>query len=116
MEEKTAELRFNLKALQISQDILEELPIAVLGIIDDQIIVTNRRARELYSQNPVLLGVEISEACSPQLLELYQKASATKTTQTLEMEHNGERFIAQCQQNASGGSHHGTILTLRSLS
>lgn len=50
VEDKTRELRLNIHALQVSQAVLEELPLAVLGIGDDGLIaVANRVAHELFS-------------------------------------------------------------------
>jgi len=50
VEEKTREVVRNLNVLQISQEVLEHLPVAVIGIGDDGIIaIANRSAHRLLS-------------------------------------------------------------------
>ena len=52
VEEKTREVMRNLNILQISQEVLERLPVAVIGIGDDGIIaIANRSAHRLLSAN-----------------------------------------------------------------
>lgn len=57
--EKTQEVLRNLQVLKVSQEVLEELPVAVIGIGDDGIIaIANRSAHLLFSadDNLPLLG------------------------------------------------------------
>jgi FixJ family two-component response regulator len=51
VEEKTREVMRNLNVLQVSQEVLERLPVAVIGIGDDGIIaIANRRALRVFSR------------------------------------------------------------------
>jgi len=112
VEEKTRALQFNLQALKISQDILEELPMAVLGISDDQIILINRYARELFTGVPLVPGTAIDDVLPPALQQLYHQASNSgATTETIT--HGGKTYRCECQRNCSEGPHDGYILTLR---
>jgi response regulator RpfG family c-di-GMP phosphodiesterase len=68
--DKTREIVHNVNLLQISQEILEHLPVAILGIDDqDMIAALNRRADALFCRYPgeCLLGSLASE-CLPELL------------------------------------------------
>ena len=59
----------NLDILRLSQEILENLPFAVLGIAsDDLIALANRSAREWLAPNQILLGMRAEEILSPQLV------------------------------------------------
>jgi len=62
IEEKTHSLAFNLKALQISQDILEQLNVAIIGIDDaGTIVIANRYAhKHLSIAGKLLLGKNIT--------------------------------------------------------
>ena len=51
VEEKTREVMRNLNVLQVSQEVLERLPVAVIGVGDDGIIaIANRSALRLLSK------------------------------------------------------------------
>lgn len=62
IEAKTDQLTRNLDVLNVSQEILERLPIAVLGVGEDGIIaIANALARELFSDCGFLLGARANE-------------------------------------------------------
>jgi len=112
VEEKTRALQFNLQALRISQDILEELPMAVLGISHDQAIVVNRRARELFADVALIPGTPIEEVLPAPLVALYRRTLAgERGSATLQI--GAATFRCECQPNRSEGPHDGYILTLR---
>lgn len=57
VELKTREVVRNLSVLRVSQEILEHLPVAVIGIGDDGlIVVANQSAHRLFSASNTLLG------------------------------------------------------------
>ncbi len=71
VEEKTREVMRNLNALRVSQEILEQLPVAVIGIGDDGIIaVANRTAQLLFSEGGprFLLGEDAVDVIPAELL------------------------------------------------
>jgi len=71
VEEKTREVLRNLNILQVSQEVLERLPVAVLGVGDDGIIaIANRSALRLFSKDGSrpLLGETASEVIPVELL------------------------------------------------
>lgn len=112
VEEKTRALQFNLQALRISQDILEELPIAVLGIDAGQAIVINRRAREVLQGMPLIPGSTVDEIFPPPLQQFYHSATNGGGGETT-LDINGHTYRCECQPNRSEGPHQGYILTLR---
>lgn len=75
VKEKTGEILRGINLLQISQEILEQLPIGIIGI-DDQnmIVVSNRLAEALFYQSPgvCLLGLMAGDVFPDSLLHLLQ--------------------------------------------
>lgn len=67
--EKTSEVTRNLKILEISQEVLERLPVAVIGIGADGVIaLANHLACELLENERSLLGEYAAEVLPPALL------------------------------------------------
>jgi nitrogen fixation/metabolism regulation signal transduction histidine kinase len=72
VEEKTGEVMRNQNVLQVSQEVLEQLPVAVIGIGEDGVIaIANRAAHCLFSQQGTLalLGETAGDVIPPELLE-----------------------------------------------
>ena len=83
VEDKTREILRSMHILQISQDVLDFLPVAVLGIGDDGLIaVANQMAHTLFSKHggQPLLGEMANDVIPPELLtgvanrECYKRA------------------------------------------
>ncbi len=92
ISEKTQEISQNLNILQISQEVLEFLPTAVIGIDDDGLIVmANREANLIFSDDGA--GPLISCEASSRLPEIFLDCSAdcSETGQILKMA-NGRCF------------------------
>lgn len=71
VEEKTREVMRSLEILQVSQEVLERLPVAVVGIGDDGVIaIANRNAHHLFSANGTrpLLGEAAADVFPPEML------------------------------------------------
>ncbi len=69
--EKTHEVMRNLEILQVSQEVLERLPVAVVGIGEDGVIaIANRNAHHLFSVNGTrpLLGETAADVFPPEIL------------------------------------------------
>ena len=83
--EKTREIVHNINILQISQEVLEHLPIAVIGVDDqDMIAVSNRRADALFRRRPdqCLLGLFANDCLPESLLQKLQQNTAGFTEAT----------------------------------
>ncbi|MEH6624918.1 MAG: response regulator [Motiliproteus sp.] len=114
VEQKTKQLRLNIRALTVSQDILEELPIMVLGISEGQVIVANRCAREILVESPVLIGMPLEEITPSQLNDLYEQSLLQGDVSDTDIRINGCDYLCDCHKNSSDGAHEGYIVTLRS--
>ncbi|MEQ6341831.1 MAG: response regulator [Gammaproteobacteria bacterium] len=105
-DEKNREAQFGLRALQISQKVLEELPVAVLGIGGDKVIVVaNRAAHEMFGNGIGLVGQLSDDVFPASIHGLYRDASEQTTSVScvtqLEEEHHVEvhcsPFLHACQ-------------------
>jgi len=83
VEDKTREVLRNLNVLQVSQEVLERLPVAVIGIGDDGVIaLANQSARRLYSASQALLGEAAAEVLpAPLLSSVLNQMCCNKTLQ-----------------------------------
>lgn len=75
--QKTREIRKNINMLQISQEILEHLPLAIIGIDDQNMIaISNKRADELFCHYPgeSLPGAFADQYLPESLLQIVQNA------------------------------------------
>ncbi len=71
VEEKTCEVMRNLDVLRVSQEILEHLPVAVIGISDDGMIAcANQIARKLFGsgEQRSLLGEDAKDVMPAELM------------------------------------------------
>lgn len=77
VEQKTREVMQNINALRISQDILEHLPLAVLGIGDDGVVaVANRSAHDLFRlEGGSLIGQAVDQVLPCVLNDLCNEES-----------------------------------------
>ncbi|GAB6043541.1 response regulator [Endothiovibrio diazotrophicus] len=70
VEEQTRELMLNLRTLQVSQEALEYLPVAVIGVADDGLVaIANRRAHQLLgARDGCLIGESMEQTLPPGLI------------------------------------------------
>jgi len=83
VEEKTLEVVSKVNILQVSQEILENLPAAILGVDDTgMIVIANRKAGELLVQSAAgpLLGNPAATVLPATLLACLQEAQAEEGT------------------------------------
>jgi len=115
LEEKMEVLQINLRALEISQEILEQLPVAVLGIGDDGMVaVANIKAHQyLKSENSGLVGRTASEILPPELARFCQidKASDAAHVQLFQLE-GGRTASVYCNRLSGASDGKGSILVL----
>jgi len=75
VEARTSAFLQNLGILQVSQEILEHLPVAVIGIGDDGLIaIANKKANQLFGDGEALLG-EFAEGLIPDELRAVNLSS-----------------------------------------
>jgi len=75
VEKRTASLRLRSQVLQLAQEILDSLPIAVLGIDqEDQIVQINQQGIDLLAnEGEILLGATVKNTLPPPMLELVEQ-------------------------------------------
>jgi response regulator RpfG family c-di-GMP phosphodiesterase len=116
VEEKTSEIMQSLRSLRISQDILEHLPIAVLGISEDGCIaVANRMANTLLmGEQTCLVGMSAQKILSTEILMANQQAiQAENSSVNCFWTEIGEVTVEVCCSWLGQSSHaRGTVVTL----
>ena len=118
VEEKTHELILNMRAAQISQEVLENLPIAVLGIGDDgTIAVANQLAHKLLGHEAECLVGCSSETVLPEVLnEMLQYAVTDGISEYERISLNEEIQFEACYSQLGCADHiQGSILVMRPL-
>lgn len=118
VEEKTHEVILNMRAAQISQEVLEDLPIAVLGIGDDGIIaVANRLAHDLLgNEGECLVGCSSEEVFPEMLNEMLRYAVTDGITEYTSIALNEKIPVEVCWSQLGCADHiQGTILVMRPL-
>nr|WP_320116771.1 response regulator [uncultured Desulfuromonas sp.] len=75
VEKRTESLRLRSQVLQLAQEILDSLPIAVLGIdLEDQIVQINQQGIDLLAkEGEILLGAPVKSTLPPELLDLVEQ-------------------------------------------
>lgn len=73
VEQKSQDAAFNMTALQITQEVFEYLPVAVVGVAKDgMLVVANRLAQEYLAGTP-LIGQQVDEVLPADIVTVYQK-------------------------------------------
>ena len=114
VEEKTRELRLNLHALSVTHDVLEQLPLAVLGIDDSGMIVIANRTAHHMANAPVgaLLGA-MMEAALPAMLRDAIRALPKPENETITVEFaTGQRTELWCHYLDESAHARGRIVVL----
>jgi response regulator RpfG family c-di-GMP phosphodiesterase len=79
LAERTKDIVRNINLLQFSQDILQHLPVAILGIDEQDIIaVSNKRADEIFARysGDCLLGLSASKSLPRILMDVLKSSSS----------------------------------------
>lgn len=115
VEKKTREVMRNLDVLRVSQEILEHLPVAVIGISEDGMIaIANQAARQLLSGEgkPPLLGEMASEVMSAELLNfLVADKGAAGEGKKLQLAH-GKAMHCWCSPMGEVSHSRGVVLVI----
>ncbi len=75
VNERTKDLEIHNKALELSRAILEEIPCPIIGLSEEMMVVyKNRQAQEIFGNNHVGIGSDISNAFPPDLVEKIRNA------------------------------------------
>ncbi|MCW8827021.1 MAG: response regulator [Gammaproteobacteria bacterium] len=114
VEEKGESLELHSRALDVAQEVLEKLPVAVLGIGDDSVIaVANRKAQEMIGVSTFLLGNDAPDALPAELIELYQTVDDESGLLMSEVElEAGKPLTVYCSRMGDDSTSSGSILVL----
>lgn len=114
VEEKRQTLEFNSHTLEIAQEVLEKLPVAVLGIGDDGVIaVANRKAQEVIGEERLLVGSDALDILPQELIKMCQRLDDVDETQMNELKlEKGMMFTAYCRRMGMESKSSGSILVL----
>jgi EAL domain-containing protein (putative c-di-GMP-specific phosphodiesterase class I)/FixJ family two-component response regulator len=111
VEQKTSEARHNVGVLQISQEMLEYLPVGVIGVGEDGLIaVANRKANELFEagNRQPLVGCFALERLPAAMIECLAGAGERRT-QRLE---NGRNVIFWSHSMGASSGSEGRVLVI----
>jgi diguanylate cyclase (GGDEF)-like protein/PAS domain S-box-containing protein len=110
MERKASEARHSVGVLQVSQEMLEYLPVGVIGVGEDGLIaVANRKANELLAgDQPPLVGSIASERLPAAMIECLAGAGERRT-QRLE---NGRDVIFWSHLMGASSGSEGQVLVI----
>lgn len=115
IKEKSQTLKMNLAALEIFQQVLERLPVAVIGIDDNgMVIIANSTAHKVLTKNERgLIGRTCTEVLSSNLLKLSQFGDEADIIKRQEVEIEGYGAIeAYCCRMFEKSDRNGVILVL----
>ena len=111
VEQKTGEVRQNIGVLQVSQEMLEYLPVGVIGVGEDGLIaVANRKANELFDagNKSSLVGSFAQERLPAAMIECLSGA-CERRTQRLE---NGRNVIFWSHAMGASSGSEGRMLVI----
>ena len=115
VEEKTREVMRSLEILQVSQEVLERLPVAVVGIGDDGVIaIANRNAHNLFSASGTrsLLGETAAEVIPPEMLSCAVDRNMDVPQGSLYRLADGRKAKCWCSPMGENSSSHGVVLLI----
>lgn len=115
VELKAREIVRNLNVLQVSQEILEHLPVAVIGIGDDGLIVTaNQIAHQLFSADGTspLLGEAADTAISADLLGWVLSGAHLKDEEARHYLVGKSEIKCWCRSMGGFSGSNGTLLVM----
>jgi nitrogen fixation/metabolism regulation signal transduction histidine kinase len=114
VEQKTREVRLNMHALQVSQEVLENLPVGVIGIDGGgTIVLANRRAYTMLDGNDlVLVGQDASTIIPSAVCELCKRAVEEQEAHARGLVVNGHDIDVYCRQVGQSSSSEGVILVI----
>ena len=102
------------RSLHLSQEILDNLPMMVLGVsLEEELILTNSAARSgLPCLQSMIPGTEIAELLPEDLIRLIQESLAESTPLILRFSWDEKRYRARTSGLGTAGTPRGCIVVL----
>ena len=113
VEKKSREVMRNMNVLRVSQEVLEHLPVAVIGIGEDGMIaMANQMAHQLFGASGLaLLGEAANEVVPAELLSGISSGMYSKEQGKKQCLADGRQFICWCNTTGESSLSKGMILT-----
>lgn len=114
-EQKSRELMLQLRLLRISQEVLDHLPVAVLGVGDEGIVaIANRMAHELLRRTDgSLVGLDAAEILPQRLVQLCRaEADEPPSAPTPITLDDGRAIEIRCRRLGQTSHAHGAIVVI----
>jgi YesN/AraC family two-component response regulator len=116
VKDKTREVMRNLEILQVSQEVLERLPVAVIGIGDDGVIaIANQNAHHMFSDKGErsLLGEAAADTIPEELLKCAAAEKHSQSDEKLSYQlANGKQAHCWCSPMGEISSSRGVVLVI----
>ncbi|MBZ0096557.1 MAG: EAL domain-containing protein [Sulfuricella sp.] len=112
VEDKTLQVIRNTHYLQVSQEVLEHMPVAVVGVDEEGMIaIANRKADELFGGASPLLGSMVEDSLPRPLLSCLAEFSGEERGMPLALE-DGHRYHVWCRAMGTESRSKGALLTI----
>ena len=114
VEEKTRQVVMNMHALQISQEVLENLPVGVIGMDETGVIVlANRRASMFYTQGDISLVGQLAKFALPvAVCDLCMQVLDGEEPQKENLRIDDENIYVYCRKIGEGDRVKGVVLVI----
>ena len=115
--ENTRDLVLNIHALETSQEVLECLPVGVLGVDDDgMVVLANNEASNQLNQNDVsLIGVLVESILPLEICQQIKLCLKGEETQISQIKFNKVNIRVTCRLMAQSSRAKGAIVVMMSI-
>jgi len=117
VEKRTKELEFRNRALLLTQEIMEELPFAVIGIdAVGTLTMINTKGKELFTDGKYALGSNAADFLPAGIYDLVNEKGAGNQPEITRREITGINYDIRMARLGDGNSFRGYVLTLARVS
>lgn len=118
VEEKTDEAAFNMRVLNIAQEVLENMPAGILGIANDGVVAITNKLSEKWIGNGTgpVIGSMAKDSLPNDLFDLYKKLSENnqELSETISLS-DSLNIEVRCSKLGKNSSSDGTVLVLTKI-
>lgn len=114
VEKKTQEVLMNVHALQISQEVLEHLPAAVVGVDEDgMVVMANQQAQLQFAPTgPSLIGQVANETLPEAIYSQVEDTLRNKTSTSMTIQLENTSMYVHCGHMGRTSQAQGVILVM----
>ena len=99
VKERTQELMIRNQTLQLSQEVLDDISIPVIGVSSDGVIaMINKSAQAFYGNNSIpLIGTDIEESLPSSIVAIIKEVFQSKITKAItDVSYNHHKVTIKC--------------------